>query len=98
MATMNEILDYLNNRENTTNTKETCTFEATIRITNLPNIKDKDLLAKTVYDWLDNNLAFGIEEHMLESELEDAGIELDDFQYLNWEIDNKTRLTVIKSC
>ncbi len=95
MATMNEILELLNNCEDITNTNDLCTYEATIRITNLPNIEDKLLLKQTIYEWLYDTLSFGIEEHVLEHHLEDAGIELEDFVNQGWEIDDDVILHTI---
>lgn len=74
----------------------TNTFEATIRITHLPNIEDKDLLARTVCCWLDGALADGIEEHILESYLEDVGIVCEEDGYLNWEIDDEVSLRIVE--
>lgn len=95
MTVKEEVLKYLEDRDNFIKNSDSCTFEATIRITNLPNIEDKQLLMQTLYDWLYNTLAFDVEEHVVEHHLEDAGIELEDFRYLDWEIDDEVCLQTI---
>ncbi len=95
MTLKEEVLKILEDRNNCIKNNDTCTYEATIRITNLPNIEDKLLLTQTVYDWLYDTLSFGIEEHVLEQHLEDAGIELEDFVNQDWEIDDEVILHTI---
>ena len=97
MTTKEEILKYLESRDNYIENHESCVFEVKVRITNLPNCEDKDLLARTVYDWLDSALAAGIEEHILEHDLENAGIELDEFQFMDWEIDDEVSLSIVEN-